>query len=102
METGGKWNPSTVLWFLQSYRLNLMNGAFVINILLLLTIVSVGVGSRSLALDTSLPTRILMEDGSPYYFPIAPTVVSHTPIRWDNPTSTHHTVTHSGCLESED
>ena len=42
-----------------------------------------------------------MEDGSPYYVPIAPTVVSNTPIRWDNPTPTHHTVTHSGCVEEE-
>ena len=57
--------------------------------------------SSGLALDTSLPTRIMMEDGSPYYVPIAPTVVSNTPIRWDNPTPTHHTVTHSGCIEDE-
>lgn len=55
----------------------------------------------SLALETSLPTRIMMEDGSPYYIPIAPTVVSNTPIQWNNPTPTHHTVTHSGCVDDE-
>ncbi|MBX3303026.1 MAG: hypothetical protein KF693_12500 [Nitrospira sp.] len=60
-----------------------------------------GISPRSLALETSLPTRIMMEDGSPYYVPIAPTVVSNTPIRWDNPTPTHHTVTHSDCIEDE-
>ncbi|MDH5741702.1 MAG: hypothetical protein OEY77_15385 [Nitrospira sp.] len=68
-------------------------------ILIILIAVWIGIGSSGLALDTSLPTRIMMEDGSPYYVPIAPTVVSHTPIRWDNPTPTHHTVTHSGCAE---
>ena len=61
----------------------------------------VGIGSSGVALDTFLPTRIMMEDGSPYYVPIAPTLVSNTPIRWDNPTPTHHTVTHSGCVEDE-
>lgn len=66
---------------------------------IILLIVLVGIGSSSPALDTSLPTRIMMEDGSPYYVPIAPTVVSNTPIQWDNPTPTHHTVTHSGCIE---
>lgn len=60
-----------------------------------------GISPCSLALETSLPTRIMMEDGSPYYVPIAPTIVSNTPIRWDNPTPTHHTVTHSGCIEDE-
>ena len=68
-------------------------------ILIILIAVRIGLGSSGLALNTSLPTRIMMEDGSPYYVPIAPTVVSNTPIRWDNPTPTHHTVTHSGCVE---
>ena len=39
-----------------------------------------------------------MEDGSPYYVPVTATVASGNPIRWDNPTPTHHTVTHNGCL----
>ena len=40
-----------------------------------------------------------MEDGSPYYVPVTATVGSGNPVRWDNPTPTHHTVTHNGCLE---
>jgi plastocyanin len=48
---------------------------------------------------TPLYTQIVMEDGSPYYVPVTATVASGKPIRWDNPTPTHHTVTHKGCLE---
>lgn len=70
-------------------------------ILILLITAGVGLASSGMALDTSLPIRIMMEDGSPYYIPIAPTIVSHTPIQWDNPTPTHHTVTHSGCVNDE-
>jgi plastocyanin len=69
--------------------------------LIILLAVLAGISSSGLVLDTSLPTRIMMEDGSPYYVPIAPTIVSNTPIQWDNPTPTHHTVTHSSCVEDE-
>ncbi len=62
----------------------------------------IGAGSSGLVLDASLPTQIIMEDGSPYYVPVTATVVSDTPIRWDNLTSTHHTVTHAGCVEDGD
>ncbi len=48
---------------------------------------------------TPLYTQIVMEDGSPYYVPVTATVASGNPVRWDNPTPTHHTVTHNGCLE---
>lgn len=51
------------------------------------------------AAGTSLHTQIIMEDGSPYYVPVTATVASGHPVRWDNPTPTHHTVTHNGCLE---
>jgi plastocyanin len=51
------------------------------------------------ATGASLSVQILMEDGSPYYVPVTATVASGHPIRWDNPTPTHHTVTHNGCLE---
>ena len=51
------------------------------------------------AMSTSLPAQIVMEDGSPYYVPATATVASGTPIRWDNPTPTHHTVTHSDCVK---
>ncbi|HMS84973.1 MAG TPA: cupredoxin domain-containing protein [Nitrospira sp.] len=53
------------------------------------------------ALDLSPATQILMENGSPYYVPAAATVVSGTPIRWENPTPTHHTVTHNDCVSDE-
>ncbi len=43
--------------------------------------------------------RVLMDSGSPYYVPAAVTVVSGASIRWDNPTPTHHTVTHDGCFD---
>jgi plastocyanin len=44
-------------------------------------------------------TQIVIEDGSPYFIPVTATVVSGNPIRWDNPTPTHHTITHKGCME---
>lgn len=53
------------------------------------------------ALDLSQTTEILMENGSPYYVPAAATVASGTAIRWENPTPTHHTVTHSDCMKDD-
>lgn len=47
-------------------------------------------------------TEIVIESGSPYFVPAAVTVSAGTPIRWENPTATHHTVTHNGCLEAEE
>ena len=46
--------------------------------------------------------RVLMDSGSPYYVPAAVTVASGASIRWDNPTPTHHTVTHDGCFDEGD
>lgn len=46
-------------------------------------------------------TQILMENGSPYYIPAVATVASGTPVRWDNPTPTHHTVTHNDCTKDD-
>ena len=43
--------------------------------------------------------HVLMDSGSPYYVPAAATVTAGGAIRWDNPTPTHHTVTHDGCFE---
>jgi len=70
-------------------------------ILIILIIGWAGLDSSNMDLDVSLPLRITMEDSSPYYIPIAPTIVSYTPIQWDNPTPTHHTVTHNGCVHDE-
>jgi plastocyanin len=44
-------------------------------------------------------TQIIMEDGSPYFVPVTATITSGSPIRWDNPTPTHHTVTHNACVD---
>lgn len=45
------------------------------------------------------PFKIQMESWSPYYIPPAATVMARSAIRWENPTATHHTVTHDGCKE---
>ncbi len=45
-------------------------------------------------------TQVIMDSGSPYYVPSAVTVTSGAAIRWENPTPTHHTVTHDACFES--
>lgn len=58
-----------------------------------------GACSAGLTMGASPLTRIIMEDGSPYYVPASVTVSSGNPIRWENPTPTHHTVTHNGCME---
>jgi plastocyanin len=42
--------------------------------------------------------EITIENGSPYFFPSVATVTAGTPIRWDNPTPTEHTITHDGCV----
>jgi plastocyanin len=65
--------------------------------------IALGIGATigGPTLDLSPTTQILMENGSPYYVPAAATVVSGTPIRWENPTPTHHTVTHSDCVYDE-
>ena len=41
---------------------------------------------------------ITIENASPYFSPKIATVTTGTPIRWDNPTPTEHTITHDGCL----
>jgi len=44
-------------------------------------------------------THITIEDGSPYFVPATVTIVSGSPIRWENPTPTHHTITHNACVD---
>ena len=43
--------------------------------------------------------QILIEDGSPYFVPVTATITSGSAVRWENPTPTHHTITHNGCIE---
>jgi len=67
-----------------------------------ITIALVGTLAGGLAWPTGATpphTRILIEDGSPYFVPVSATVTSGSPIQWENPTPTHHTITHIGCLE---
>ena len=45
--------------------------------------------------------HVLMDSGSPYYVPASVTVTAGAAIRWDNPTPTHHTVTHDGCFQED-
>lgn len=71
-----------------------MNRLFIMSL-----VVWVGAAATWTVTDASLSVQILMEDGSPYYVPVTATVASGSPVRWDNPTPTHHTVTHNGCLE---
>ncbi len=55
--------------------------------------------AASLAFAASAPFKIRMESWFPYYLPEAVSVGSGTVVRWENPTATHHTVTHDGCRE---
>jgi plastocyanin len=48
---------------------------------------------------TPPPAQVFMDSGAPYYVPAAVTVTAGGAVRWDNPTPTHHTVTHDGCFE---
>ena len=45
----------------------------------------------------SSPFRIQMESWSPYFAPVTATVPVGNTIRWENPTGSHHTITHDGC-----
>lgn len=44
-------------------------------------------------------TAITIESTSPYFVPKSVTISTGSPIKWENPTATEHTVTHTGCLE---
>lgn len=68
-----------------------------------LTILMVGValvGASTFSGAASHPSfRITLENVSPYYLPASAMVSIGTPVRWDNPTATYHTITHDGCVE---
>jgi plastocyanin len=44
-------------------------------------------------------TSIIIDSGSPYFVPKSATVSSGALVRWENPTPTEHTITHTGCME---
>ncbi len=64
---------------------------------LLSSLVGVGLYGATLAVATPAFLRIQMDGFSPYYFPNAVDVSVGTIIWWENPTATHHTITHDGC-----
>lgn len=45
------------------------------------------------------PFEIVIDSGSPYYFPASAKVPAGAPIRWDNPTGSPHTITQDGCVQ---
>ena len=51
----------------------------------------------SVGMATPSVMRIQIDGFSPYYFPKMATVSVGTPVFWENPTSSHHTITHDGC-----
>lgn len=55
--------------------------------------------SNTLSIALPPQTRIVIESGSPYFVPVKAYVTPWASIRWENPTPTHHTITHDGCVE---
>lgn len=67
----------------------------------LITLIAVGViGGLAWPTEATAPSmQIIIEDGSPYFVPVTATIASGRPIRWENPTPTHHTITHNACVD---
>ena len=53
--------------------------------------------AASLVVAAPSGLRIQIDGLSPYYSPDWAQVSAGTPIWWENPTATHHTITHDGC-----
>ena len=62
--------------------------------LFLLLVMTSSMGSAEM---NSQPVLIRMENWAPYYHPFEAAIESQTPIQWNNPTASHHTVRHDGC-----
>ncbi len=71
---------------------------FFTGLTILLAMVMIGMPSQA----SPPPLLITIESGSPYYVPVTATVAAGTPVRWENPTPSPHTVTHMGCVEDGD
>ncbi len=55
--------------------------------------------SGGLTLEASTPpVQITIESGSPYFVPVTATVAAGTPVQWNNPTPSPHTITHNDCV----
>ena len=50
---------------------------------------------------TSSVFHVQMDGFSPYYVPKVIEVPAGTSVMWENPTSTHHTITHDGCRDGD-
>ncbi|RMH06900.1 MAG: hypothetical protein D6704_06160 [Nitrospirae bacterium] len=57
----------------------------------------VGILIASVTVASPPPFRITIEGWAPYFSPKSAVVPMYTPIRWENPTATHHTITHDNC-----
>ena len=70
--------------------------------LLIVLLLTVGLLPAWLTAATPPYTAIIIDSGAPYFVPKSVTVSIGAPIKWENPTATEHTVTHTGCLEDGD
>jgi len=66
---------------------------------IIIAILSLGLFTAWPAVATPPYTAIIIDSGSPYFVPKLAAVSSGSPVRWENPTATEHTITHLGCLE---
>ena len=55
----------------------------------------------SLVIASPSAFQIQIDGLSPYYSPKSAQVLEGTTIWWENPTATHHTITHDGCKNGE-
>ena len=69
-----------------------------LRILVSFVLIAVMMGAGPTA-ATAPYTSIIIDSGSPYFVPKSATVSSGSLVRWENPTPTEHTITHTGCME---
>ena len=67
--------------------------------LLIALLLTVGLLSAWPTAATPPYTAITIESAAPYFVPKSVTISTGSPIKWENPTGSEHTVTHAGCLE---
>jgi plastocyanin len=59
------------------------------------------IGSAAAVVVPADPLEIAFETTSPYYQPPVAIVSANRPVRWVNPTGSHHSVRHDGCLAED-
>ncbi len=70
--------------------------------LLITLLLPVGLLSAWPTAATPPYTAITIESTSPYFVPKSVTISTGSPIKWENPTGSEHTVTHIGCVDEGD